>query len=71
MVGLTGIAAADADAFRERHGVTYPIYAHAGEQFEALSIRFVPEVFLVGPDGMIAADGLGAARTRLEAEFSG
>lgn len=70
MVGLTGISAADAGAFAERFDVKYPIYAHANEQFEALNIRFVPEVFLVGPDGMIAADGLGAARKRLESELS-
>lgn len=64
---MTTADAPNAAAFAADHGANYPIYARGGALFSAMGIRFVPKVYLVGPDGVVAADGLGAARERIEA----
>ena len=68
VIGVTGTDAATAGRLAQKYGINYPLYVEAGGTLRDFGIRFVPEVFLVDPDGVIRADGLGAARRVLARE---
>lgn len=69
VVGLTKVGVVDAEQFASTWRASYPIYAVARNQFDALEITELPDSYLVGPEGIIVAEGLRDSRRRLQEEF--
>lgn len=60
----------EARAFSLQHRVNYPIQASSSQDFSNYDIFFVPETYLVAPDGMIVADSLSEAEAILAEALS-
>lgn len=58
----------EARQFITKLGVTYPIKTGSGQDFSNYNVFFVPEVYLVAPDGQVMADNLADARAILSVE---
>jgi peroxiredoxin len=60
---VVGVTRGSADAgrrFIDELGATYPIVTHAGETFDAWGVTWIPQAYLVDPDGNVVADDLDA-----------
>lgn len=58
----------EARQFITKLGVNYPIKTRSGQDFSNYKVFFVPEVYLVAPDGQVVADNLDDARAILSAD---
>jgi peroxiredoxin len=58
----------EAQQFITKLGVNYPIKTQSGQDFSNYKVYFVPEVYLVAPDGKVVADNLDDARAILSVD---
>ena len=67
VLGVTSAPAAQAQQFQVENGLNYPVLADAQAVFDAYGVQAVwgSVVYLVDPDGKIAARGIEDVRTRL------
>jgi len=61
VIGVTEATADEAAAFRREHGVTYHLLADAAAERDAYGIDVIwgNQLYLIGPNGTIVAEGPG------------
>ena len=68
VLGIMQGTEVEAQQFRGKHGVNYPIKTGSGQDFSNYNVFFLPEVYLVAPNGKVVADNLDEARSILSAD---
>jgi hypothetical protein len=71
VVGVTHASEEEARAFLEEHEPNYPVALVGEEDFAAFGVELVwgSTFYLVSPEGLLVAEGLGDCEARLEEEL--